>query len=47
MIVEVRIWIGDQAVNEVVIATNYQHAKEIVLARNPKTKVIGVNAVFN
>tara|TARA_Y100001968_G_scaffold14044_1_gene11368 strand:+ start:346 stop:486 length:141 start_codon:yes stop_codon:yes gene_type:complete len=46
MKVEVRIWIGGQAVNEVVIATNYQHAKEIVLTRNPKAKVIGVNAIF-
>ena len=46
MKVEVHIWIGGQAVKETVIATNYQHAKEIVLARTPKAKVIGVNAIF-
>ena len=36
MKLEIRIWIGVSAVNEVVIDTIYQHAKEIVFEWNSK-----------
>ena len=46
MKVEVRIWIGGKAVNEVVIATNYQqHAKEIVVEMN--SQAIAMNSLLN
>ena len=46
MKVQVTLWIGGQAVKETVIANNYDHAKSIALSRNPKSRVIAVNAVF-
>jgi hypothetical protein len=43
---EVKLYVGGKVFTEIVEAVNYQDARETALARNPKAKVIGVNAVF-
>ena len=43
---EVQLYVGGKVFKEEVQAVNYQDAKETALARNPKAKVIGVNAKF-
>ena len=47
MKVEVKLYVAGTVFTEQVIATNYQEAREVALARNPNAKVISVNAVFN
>ena len=42
----VKLYVGGRVFYEDVIATNYQEAKEVALARNPNAKVVGVTAVF-
>jgi len=46
MKVEVKLYVGGKVFTEVVEAVNYQDARATALARNPKAKVIGVNAIF-
>ena len=43
---KVQLYIAGKVFDEVVIARDYQHAREIALARNPGAKVLGVTAVF-
>lgn len=43
---EVKLYVAGKVFTEIVEAANYQDARETALARNPKAKVIGVNAVF-
>ena len=43
---EVKLYVGGKVFTESVEAVNQQDAKETALARNPKAKVIGVNATF-
>jgi hypothetical protein len=43
---EVQLYVAGQIITETVQCRNYDHAKEIALARNPGTKVISVTAVF-
>lgn len=44
---KVQLYVGGKVFDEIVEAVNYKDAKETALARNPKAKVISVNAVFN
>lgn len=43
---EVKLYVAGKVLTEIVEAANYQDARETALARNPKAKIIGVNAVF-
>ncbi len=43
---EVKLYVAGKVFTEEVEAVNYQDAKETALARNPKAKVISVNAKF-
>jgi len=43
---KVQLYIAGKVFDEVVIARDYHHAREIALARNPGAKVMGVTAVF-
>ena len=42
----VKLYVGGKVFDEEVQATNVKDARETALARNPKAKVIGVNARF-
>ena len=43
---EGKLYVAGKVFTEQVEAVNYQDARETALARNPKAKVISVNAVF-
>jgi hypothetical protein len=43
---KVELYVAGKVFYETVEAKDYKDAKETALARNPKAKVIGVNAVF-
>ena len=43
---EVKLYVACKVFTEQVEAVNYQDARQTALARNPKAKVISVNAVF-
>ena len=43
---EVKLYVGGKVFSEIVEAVNYQDARETALARNPKARVISVNAIF-
>lgn len=43
---KVQLYVAGQVFDEIVIARNYQEAKEVALARNPNAQIIGVTAVF-
>ena len=43
---EVRLFVAGTVFTEEVIARNYDEAREVALARNPKATVLGVTAVF-
>ena len=43
---EVKLYVGGQVFTEEVRAVNMKDARETALARNPKAKVISVNASF-
>jgi|TARA_R110001606_G_scaffold318572_1_gene465446 hypothetical protein len=43
---EVQLFKAGTVFTEEVIATDYQDARKVALARNPGAKVIGVTAVF-
>jgi hypothetical protein len=42
----VQLCVAGKVVYEEVEARDYKHAREIALARNPNTKVMGVTAVM-
>jgi len=46
MKVKVELYVAGKVFSEIVIASNYADAKETALARNPKAKVISINAIF-
>ena len=46
MLWEVKLYVGGKVFNEQVHAVNMQDARETALARNPKARVISVNAKF-
>ena len=43
---EVKLYVAGTVFNEEVIARNYDEASQVALARNPKARVISVNAKF-
>jgi hypothetical protein len=43
---KVKLYVAGKVFEELVEAANYQDARQTALARNPKAKVISVNAVF-
>jgi hypothetical protein len=43
---EVTLYKAGTTFKEVVIANDYKNAREVALARNPGSKVVGVTAVF-
>jgi hypothetical protein len=43
---EVKLYIGGKVIKDLVEATSYQSAREVVLQRNPHAKIVGVTAVF-
>ena len=43
---EVKLYVAGKVFTEQVEAVNYQDSRETALARNPKAKVISVNAVL-
>lgn len=43
---QVKLYKAGQVFAEEVIATDYQNAKKVALARNPGAKVVSVTAVF-
>ena len=43
---EVQLFLAGQIITETMICRDYQHAREIAIARNPDTHVIGVTAVY-
>ena len=46
MLWEVKLYVGGKVFSEQVHAVNMQDARETALARNPKARVISVNAKF-
>jgi hypothetical protein len=47
MKVKVTLYVAGRTFDEVVIARNYDDARQTALARNPKAKVVSVTAVFD
>ena len=43
---EVTLYVAGTVFKEEVIAKDYEDARKVALARNPKAKIIGVTAVF-
>ncbi len=43
---EVKLYVSGKVFTEEVVARNMQDARETAMARNPKARVIGVNAKF-
>ena len=43
---KVQLFVAGQVFDEIVIARDYEEAKQVALARNPNAKIIGVTAVF-
>tara|TARA_B100001250_G_C19738440_1_gene761945 strand:+ start:408 stop:551 length:144 start_codon:yes stop_codon:yes gene_type:complete len=46
MKIEVKLYVSGKVFGEIVEAANYTDARQTALARNPKARVISVNAVF-
>lgn len=46
MVCEVKLYVAGKTFYEEMEATDYQHARQIALARNPGATVVSVNAVF-
>ena len=46
MRIEVTLYVAGTIFKEEVIARDYEHAREIALARNPDAQVMSVTAVF-
>ena len=43
---KVQLYVAGTVFDEIVIARDYQEAREVAKARNPNAKVLGVTAVF-
>tara|TARA_R100000005_G_scaffold92238_1_gene65512 strand:- start:1673 stop:1813 length:141 start_codon:yes stop_codon:yes gene_type:complete len=43
---KVKLFVAGKVFDEIVIARDYQEARQVALARNPNAQVIGVTAVF-
>ena len=43
---KVQLYVAGKVFDEIVIARDYEEAKQVALARNPNATVIGVTAVF-
>ena len=43
---QVKLYVTGKVFTEIIEASNYQDARETALARNPKAKVVSVNAIF-
>jgi|TARA_R110002012_G_scaffold265318_1_gene448719 hypothetical protein len=46
MKVKVQLYVAGTVFDEVVVARNYEEAKEVALARNPNATIVSVTAVF-
>jgi hypothetical protein len=46
MKVKVQLYVAGTVFDEVVVARDYEEAKEVALARNPNATVVSVTAVF-
>ena len=44
---KVELYVAGKVFHEIVIARDYQEAREVALARNPNATIIGVTAVFD
>ena len=43
---KVQLFVAGKVFDEIVVARDYQEARQVALARNPNATVIGVTAVF-
>tara|TARA_Y100000004_G_scaffold67788_1_gene76066 strand:+ start:395 stop:535 length:141 start_codon:yes stop_codon:yes gene_type:complete len=43
---KVQLFVAGKVFDEIVIARDYQEARQVALARNPNAQVIAVTAVF-
>jgi len=43
---KVQLFVAGKVFDEIVIARDYQEARQVALARNPNAQVISVTAVF-
>ena len=43
---KVQLYVAGTVFDEIVIARDYEEARKVALARNPKATVIGVNPTF-
>jgi len=43
---KVQLFVAGQVFDEIVVARDYEEAKQVALARNPNARIIGVTAVF-
>ena len=46
MKIKVELCVAGQIFNEIVIAVDYEEAKQVALARNPNARIMSVTAVF-
>ena len=46
MKVKVQLYVAGTVFDEIVVARDYEEAKEVALARNPNATVVSVNASF-
>ncbi len=46
MKVKVQLYVAGTVFDEVVVARDYEEAKEVALARNPNATIVSVTAVF-
>ena len=42
---EVQLFVAGQIIKEEMVCRDYEHAREIALARNPNTHILGVTAI--
>ena len=42
---QVQLFVAGQIIKEEMVCRDYEHAREIALARNPNTHILGVTAV--
>jgi len=43
---QVRLFVAGQIITETMVCRDYDHAKQIAIARNPDTQIIDVTAIF-
>jgi len=46
MKVKVQLYVAGTVFDEIVVARDYEEAKEVALARNPNATIVSVTAVF-